>query len=243
MHTVICTTLQEWANTAADIVQQELQKPAPNFILPTGGTPVPMYQELCRRYREGQLSFAHAHSYNLDEYVGLAPTAPQSYRYFMQDNLFDHVDIPAENTNLPNGLAADLEEECKRYEALVRNSRGIDLAIVGIGHTGHIGFNEPGTPFDSMTHVAELTQTTVEANARFFDDDVSRVPTLAITMGLDTIMQAKKVLLLATGKGKAEIIRRTLEGEITTDVSATVLRNHPNVVVLLDREAASELPL
>ncbi len=229
----------EIGKNAADVVT-ELLKSKPNAVLglATGSSPIEMYKELIRRCAAGEISFKDVRTVNLDEYVGLAPTHDQSYAYFMNENLFDHVDIDKKNTNLPAGLAPDADEECKRYDAVIDSMGGVDLQVLGIGNNGHIGFNEPSDSFTYGTNCVELTASTIDANSRFF---ASRdlVPTRAITMGIGQIMKAKKILLVANGKGKAEILERSLFGEVTPRVPASILRFAGDVVVCADREALS----
>lgn len=230
---------KEVGKVAADVVTEVL-KSKKNAVLglATGSSPVEMYKELICRCDAGEISFKNVKTVNLDEYVGLSPEHDQSYAYFMSDNLFDHVDIDKKNTNLPSGLAPDPEAECRRYDAVVDSMGGVDLQVLGIGNNGHIGFNEPSDHFTYGTNCVELTASTIDANSRFF---ASRdlVPTRAITMGIGQIMKAKKILLIANGKGKAEILERSLFGEVTPAVPASILRFAQDVVVCADAEALS----
>ena len=230
---------KEVGKVAADVVTEVL-KSKKNAVLglATGSSPVEMYKVLIRRCDAGEISFKDVKTVNLDEYVGLSPEHDQSYAYFMSDNLFDHVDIDKKNTNLPSGLAPDPEAECRRYDAVVDSMGGVDLQVLGIGNNGHIGFNEPSDHFTYGTNCVELTASTIDANSRFF---ASRdlVPTRAITMGIGQIMKAKKILLIANGKGKAEILERSLFGEVTPAVPASILRFAQDVVVCADAEALS----
>lgn len=218
-----------------------LEKPDLVLGLATGSTPIGLYQRLVQAYRNGEISFARARSVNLDEYVGLPPNHDQSYAYFMRYHLFDHIDMPEDAHDIPNGMARDLEAECARYEAQIRRLGGVDLQILGIGTNGHIGFNEPGTPFDSRTHVTTLTEETRQANARFFNTPED-VPKQAITMGLATIMESREIILLASGKSKQEAIRRLFQKEVSTDLPASILTQHPRVTVIVDEEAGALLP-
>ena len=229
------------ARIAARVVAQ-LVRARPQCVLglATGSTPVATYQELIRMNREEGLSFARVTTFNLDEYVGLAPNHPQSYRAFMQRELFDHIDIPHEHTHVPDGRALDLEGSCERYEALIQQLGGIDLQVLGIGSDGHIAFNEPGSSLGSRTRLKSLTGETVRDNARFFGTEAD-VPKLAITMGVGTILESRKCLLLATGESKSLAIRDTIEGPITAQVTASALQLHRDVVVVLDEAAASRL--
>ena len=217
----------------------ELLKEKPNAILggATGSTPLLLYAELARLNKAGEVSFAQAKSFNLDEYVGLDGDHDQSYRYFMDKNLFEHIDIDMANTRVPYGINTEIAAE---YDKEIEAAGGVDMQLLGIGNNGHIGFNEPGTPFGSITHVVELHESTREANARFFES-IDEVPTHAVTMGIKTVMNAKKVILIATGKAKAPIVKEFIQGPVTEDVPASVLQLHPNVEIFLDHEAASLL--
>ena len=207
--------------------------------LATGSTPIGAYADLADMVKRGEISFKNVMTLNLDEYVGLGETDPQSYVTFMRENLFSKVDIDLRNTHLPDGKAGDLDAECRRYSKLI-NAIPRDVQLLGLGRNGHIGFNEPYTPFDSLTHVVELTADTVQANSRLFDD-IKDVPRRAVTMGISEIASAKRILLLATGKDKAKAVRATVEGEVTPAVPASVLQTHGDVTIILDKEAASEL--
>ena len=222
------------ANVMADVIKN---KPDAVIGLATGSSPINMYKELIRMYEAGELSFKDVKSVNLDEYVGLSPEHDQSYAYFMHDNLFNHVDILEENTNLPSGLAEDPAAECKRYDAVIESMGGVDIQLLGIGNNGHIGFNEPDTYFPKTTSLVDLTDSTIDANARFF---ASRdlVPTKAISMGIGQIMNAKKVLLVAFGKGKADILEASLFGKVTPEVPASILQFFKGEVVICADEAA-----
>lgn len=217
----------------------ELLKEKPDAVLggATGSTPLLLYAELVRLNKAGEVSFAKAKSFNLDEYVGLDGTHDQSYRYFMDKNLFEHIDIDMAKTRVPSGINTEIAAE---YDKEIEEAGGIDMQLLGIGNNGHIGFNEPGTPFGSITHVVELTESTRQANARFFAS-IDEVPTHAVTMGIKTVMNAKKIILIATGAAKAPIVRDFIKGEVTPEVPASVLQLHPNVEVFLDHEAASLL--
>lgn len=214
--------------------------PACVLGLATGSTPVGAYQELSRRCAQGDLSFSRVHTVNLDEYVGLGSEHPQSYRYFMRKNLFGQIDIPPANTHLPDGLAPDAEAECSRYDRLIRELGGIDLQLLGIGHNGHIGFNEPDQAFTLGTHQVRLTQSTIEANARFFATE-AEVPRAAYTMGIKTIMQARAILVVVSGAEKADIAYRAFLGPVTPQVPASILQLHPHVTLCGDLAALSKL--
>ncbi|MDT0126318.1 glucosamine-6-phosphate deaminase [Paenibacillus sp. RRE4] len=223
--------------TGAGLIASLLQtKPRAVLGLATGSSPVGVYKQLITLYQKGLVSFAQASSFNLDEYVGLPTEHRESYRSFMNEQLFNHIDIDLSRTNVPNGEAVDLEEECAGYERRLEDRGPVDLQLLGIGHNGHIGFNEPGTELTGRTHVVELKEETRKANARFFDS-IDEVPAQAITMGVGSILKAKQILLIARGEEKAEIIREAFMGPITTSCPASLLQCHPNVVVLLDRAA------
>ena len=223
---------------AKEIITLVKSKPDATLGLATGGTPVGVYNELVTDHVLNGTSYKDVTTINLDEYLGIGADNDQSYRFFMDTHLFDSIDIKNENINIPNGLAVSPEAECCRYSALLSLST-IDLQILGIGNNGHIAFNEPGTPFDSKTHVVNLTESTIDANSRFFDSK-DQVPTRAITMGLSEIMKAKRILLLAKGKAKAQIIKDLIEGPISEDIPASILKRHKNVLVILDEEAAGK---
>ena len=224
------------ANVIADILKA---KPDCVLGLATGSSPINMYKELIKKNQAGEISFKNVKSVNLDEYVGLAPDHDQSYRYFMNTNLFDHIDIDKANTNVPSGLAEDPAAECVRYDGVIASMGGVDIQVLGIGNNGHIGFNEPDTHFPKTTSLVDLTDSTIDANARFF---ASRdlVPTQALSMGIGQIMAADKVLLLAFGKGKAEILEKSLFGPVTPNVPASILQFFKGeVIVCADDDALS----
>ena len=226
---------------AANIVSaQVILNPSCVLGLATGSTPIGMYKQLIDWYNKGDLDFSQVKSVNLDEYVGLAPTHDQSYRYFMQHNLFDHVNIDPANTNVPNGLASDPEAECQRYNEVIRSMGGIDVQVLGMGHNGHIGFNEPGQAFELETHVVDLTERTIEANARFFASK-DEVPKRAITMGIKSIMQARQILVVVSGEDKADIVKKAFFGPVEPQVPASILQMHPNVVLCGDKAALSKI--
>lgn len=230
---------KEMSRIAGEIVLARIKKKRDSVLgLATGSTPVGLYQYMIESYKSGSVRFKDVNTFNLDEYVGLHPSHPNSYHYFMRTELFDHVDIPHSHMHIQDGEAEDMETECVRYEELIAQTGGIDLQILGIGMNGHIGFNEPKTPFTSKTHVVQLTESTRLANQRFFDS-LDAVPTHAITMGIDTIMRSREILLLISGKSKAEILSRLLRESITEDIPASILKSHPNVTLIADREALS----
>ena len=231
----------EVGKAAGMIVASEiLKKPDCILGLATGSTPIPTYQEMIRMNKEGILDFSKVRSFNLDEYIGLPPEHVCSYRRFMNEQLFDHINIDKANTHVPCGIGADHEADAKAYDAAVEAAGGIDLQILGIGHDGHIGFNEPGDEFVSGTNIVTLTDMTIDANTRFFEKRED-VPRQAITLGNRNIMAAKRIILLATGKGKAKAIAQAIKGNITPKMPASLLQVHSNVKFLLDEDAASEL--
>lgn len=220
----------------------KLIKRRPDAVLglATGSTPLKIYDELVRRHEAGELDFSGITSFNLDEYVGLAPTDPCSYRYFMQKHLFDRINIPHANTFVPDGRALDFDNYCAQYEKTIRDKGGIDLQLLGIGRDGHIAFNEPGSSLGSRTRLKTLTSETIRDNARFFDG-IDNVPRLAITMGVGTILETRKCLLVAFGENKAHAISQAVEGPVTAQVTASALQLHPDVTVVLDEDAARHL--
>ena len=224
---------EEGGKKAFELIREGVQNGAEVFGLATGSTPETLYQEMVK----SDLDFSNCISVNLDEYVGLSGDNDQSYRYFMNEHLFNKK--PFKATYVPNGKAEDLEEECRRYEEIISN-HPIDIQILGIGENAHIGFNEPGTPFDAPTQVVELTESTINANKRNFEK-VEDVPTTAISMGIGSIMKSKKIILMAFGEAKAEAIANTINGGITVDVPASVLQNHADVTIIIDEAAASKL--
>ena len=219
------------SDRAAELLAaQVILKPACVLGLATGSSPVGMYRRLAEQYRQGLLDFSAVTSVNLDEYCGLSPEDPQSYRYFMEENLFRHINIRRKNTFVPDGLNPDREAVCAAYDARIAALGGVDLQVLGIGNNGHIGFNEPDDHFTVGTHVVALKESTIQANARFFED-ISQVPTHAVTMGMGAILQAKRILLLA-GAEKAAIVRQAMEGPVTPHVPASLLQLHPDVTIV-----------
>ena len=231
----------DMSRKAANIISaQVIMKPDCVLGLATGSTPIGLYQQLVAWYEKGDLDFSEVRTVNLDEYKGLSRENDQSYYYFMHHNLFDHVNLPAENSYLPNGMEPDSDRECRRYSELIRSMGGVDLQLLGIGHNGHIGFNEPGDAFDNDVHCVNLTQSTIEANKRFFAS-ADDVPKQAYTMGIKTIMQAKKILIVASGEDKADIVRDAFFGPITPKVPASVLQLHNDVTLVADEAALSKI--
>ncbi|SES72963.1 glucosamine-6-phosphate deaminase [Salinibacillus kushneri] len=208
----------------------------PILGLATGSTPEGLYKQLIEKYKKGFISFRDVSTFNLDEYVGLEEKDPNSYHYYMNEKLFNHIDISKENVHLPNGTVTNLQQECRDYERLIEQAGYVDVQILGLGLNGHIGFNEPGTPFSSRTHAVELNESTREANARFFDSKEA-VPRQAITMGIETILESKEILLLVSGKKKAVALARLLSGDIREDFPASALKKHPHVTIIADEDA------
>ncbi len=222
--------------TANILAAQIILKPDCVLGLATGSTPIGAYENLIKRYEAGDLDFSSVHSINLDKYRGLTPSNSQSYRYFMNTHLFDHVNIDKKNTFVPDGLEEDKEKACQDYDEIIRSHGGIDLQLLGLGHNGHIGFNEPGDSFAKTTHCVTLAESTVAANARFFAS-ASEVPKEAYTMGIQSIMQAKKILVMVCGKDKKKIVQKAFYGSITPQVPASVLQLHPDVILVGDEAA------
>ncbi len=237
MRIIVCENYDEMSQKGAEIIaSQMILKPTSILGLATGSTPIGMYQKLVELNRNQVIDFSKTVTFNLDEYYPITPDNDQSYRYFMNQNLFNHINIDPANTHVPSGNAEDPDAECARYEAMIDASAGIDLQVLGIGPNGHIGFNEPDDALITVTHVTGLTDSTIDANARFFNSR-DEVPTKALTMGMATIMKAKTIILLASGKGKAYAVKHLLDDKITPDVPATFLKLHPNVILICDKEA------
>lgn len=231
----------EMSKKAANIIAaQVISKPDCVLGLATGSTPIGTYKELIKMYEAGDLDFSEVKSVNLDEYKGLPRTNDQSYYYFMNDNLFGHVNIDPANTNVPNGMEPDAVKECAHYEEIIAAYGGQDIQLLGMGHNGHIGFNEPCDEFIKDTHCVDLTESTIEANKRFFAS-ADDVPRQAYTMGIHTIMKAKKILVVASGEDKADIINKAFFGPVTPQVPASILQLHPDVVVVVDEAAGSKI--
>ena len=241
MQTHIFKTAHQVGQAAATLIAaQLLRKPDSILGLATGSSPIPTYRALAEMHQAGMLDFSRVTSFNLDEYVGIDPEHVCSYHRFMQDNLFSHVNIKPENVHIPDGNAADLQSAARAYDAAILAAGGIDLQLLGIGRNGHIGFNEPGEHFVYGCHKVELSASTIEANKRFFDS-AADVPRFAVSLGIGSIMQARQVLLIATGADKAEAIRRALKEDVSPMWQASILRTHPDVVFLLDEGAAQGL--
>lgn len=228
------------SRVAANIISaQVIMKPDCVLGLATGSTPIGTYDQLIRWYEKGDLDFSEVHSINLDEYKGLAPENEQSYRYFMNTHLFNSINIDKNNTFVPDGTETDSEKACKDYDRIIRSHGGIDLQILGLGHNGHIGFNEPGSAFGKETHCVKLTESTISANARFFAS-MDDVPKEAYTMGIKSIMQAKKIVVIVSGESKKDIVKRAFLGPITPEVPASVLQLHNDVILVGDEAALAE---
>ncbi len=240
MKVIITKNYEEMSEKAYEIVRDVI-KANPNAVLglATGSSPIGLYDDLVKAYERGEISFKNIRTVNLDEYVGLDYSSDQSYVYFMRKNLFERVDIDLANTNLPDGKAKDLEAECARYTKLVEGMQQ-DVQVLGLGSNGHIAFNEPGTPFDSTTHVVRLTESTIKDNSRLFKN-IDEVPRSALTMGIANIMNAKKIVVVANGANKADAIYKTVKGEITEAVPASILQKHPDVTIVCDELAAAKL--
>lgn len=241
MRIIIAKDYQDMSKKAAHILAGQLiMKPDSVLGLATGSTPVGTYQMLRQMYDDGLISFSGVRTFNLDEYIGLDASSDQSYQYFMNKELFDHVDMLPEHIQIPSGTALDIQGECASYENKIKAAGGIDLQLLGIGRNGHIGFNEPDLKFEASTHLVKLDQDTIEANSRFFNS-IDEVPKEAISMGIKTIMHAKKILLLASGKEKADTIYEMVFGDIHPELPASVLQIHPDVTVIVDESAAGRL--
>ncbi|WP_258360816.1 glucosamine-6-phosphate deaminase [Moorella sulfitireducens (nom. illeg.)] len=241
MKILVARDYQHMSRLGACVVTAVL-KGKPNLVLglATGATPLGLYRELVKLYQEGRLDFSRVTTFNLDEYYGLSSSDPHSYHYYMEENFFRHINIRRENIHLPPGQPGDVAAACAAYEAAIAAAGGIDLQILGIGRNGHIGFNEPGAALNARTHLIDLAPETILANARFFAS-IDAVPRQAISMGMGSIMKARRILLLASGRDKAAAVAAALEGPVTTMVPASLLQLHPGVTVVLDRAAAEKL--
>ena len=234
---------KDMSRKAANIISaQVIMKPNCVLGLATGSTPIGTYAQLVEWYNKGDLDFSEVTTVNLDEYKGLPRTNDQSYYYFMHQHLFDRVNVDPERTNVPNGMEPDAEKECGRYEELIRSLGGVDLQLLGLGHNGHIGFNEPGEAFEKETHCVDLTESTIEANKRFFAS-ADDVPKQAYTMGIKTIMQAKKILIVVNGENKADIVERAFFGPVTPEVPASILQLHNDVTLVGDEAALAKIEI
>lgn len=237
MKIVRTNNYEEMSKLAAKMVISTIKNnPKLTLGLATGSTPINLYKEMIQDHQKNGTSYRDIHTVNLDEYIGLSKVHPSSYYFFMKSQLFDHIDIPAENINIPSGTSENLEEECEQYEQIIRQLGGIDLQILGIGPNGHIAFNEPGTSFESRTHIVSLTESTIQANSRFFEA-IDQVPTKAISMGLKTIFESKEIILLASGASKAMAMRDLINGPVNEQFPASILKNHPNATIIADHDA------
>ncbi len=239
MKLLIEESYEDMSRRAADVIAEVVvEKPNCVLGLATGSTPIGLYADLVSDCKEGKISFKDVSTYNLDEYRGLAGDHDQSYRYFMNVNLFDHVDIDKAATHVPDGACEDADAACVAYEEAIEAAGGVDIQLLGLGHNGHIGFNEPCDEFPKATHCVTLTESTIQANSRLFDS-IDEVPREAYTMGIGTIMKAKKILVVANGEGKADIVRRAFFGPVTPEVPASILQFHPDVTVIVDAAAGA----
>ncbi|WP_243385572.1 glucosamine-6-phosphate deaminase [Bacillus kexueae] len=237
MKFVYVENYEEMSQKAARYLIQKMKQNRPMTIgFATGGTPIGLYDQLIEDHKQNGTSYENITTFNLDEYIGLEKNHPNSYHTYMQQQLFQHLDIRAEKIHLPNGMADDLTMECERYERSIQEAGGIDLQILGIGENGHIGFNEPGTSFSSTTHIVNLTPSTREANARYFPS-MNEVPKQAITMGIKSIMRSKEIILLASGSTKRQAMETLQGGEVTELFPASILNLHPNVIIFVDKQA------
>lgn len=242
MKVIVTNDYHEMSKVAAEIVSHVvLDNPHAVLGLATGSSPIGLYNNLIEMYEHGTLSFANVSTVNLDEYVGLNKDHPQSYAYFMRNILFDHIDIDLNNTHIPCGSADNLEQQCRQYNELLASLKQ-DIQVLGIGSNGHIGFNEPGTPFDSVTHIVQLADSTIKDNSRLFNS-IDEVPTKAITMGISNIMNARKIIVIANGTNKADAVYKMVQGEISENCPASVLKKHPDVVLVCDTLAAAKLKM
>lgn len=241
MRILVCKDYDEMSQKAAQMILSQITlKPNCVLGLATGSTPIGMYDNLVRMYQQGMVDFSEVQTFNLDEYLGLSPTNEQSYHYFMNEHLFNHVNIDKNHIHIPNGMADSIEDECRRYDQLIEEAGGIDIQVLGIGNNAHIGFNEPTINFEKGTHIVELDESTREANARFFNH-IDEVPERAITMGTGSIFKSRKIMLLATGANKAQAIYDTVHGKVQPEVPASILQFHNDIVLILDEEAAQLL--
>jgi len=232
---------EEMSRKAANIFfAQVVAKPDSVLGLATGSSVLGLYENLIKHYKNGDVDFSDIKTINLDEYAGLGKESDQSYRYYMDNNLFNHVNVKKENTNLPNGLAKDMKVECKRYNDIIENFGGADIQLLGLGLNGHIGFNEPSDVFPKETHLVDLEESTIKANSRFFENEKD-VPRQAVTMGIQNIMQAKQIVLCVCGKQKAKILKAVLFGDVTPNVPGSILQLHNNLIVAADEDALSEI--
>jgi len=241
MKVIVEKDYKKMSKKAAQLVKHQIIDKSDSVLgLPTGGTPLQMYSELIEMYKRGEVDFSQVVTFNLDEYYGLSPEHPQSYHYYMYDNFFDHINIREENIHILDGMTQNIEKECEEYERKIEQAGGIDLQVLGIGPNGHIGFNEPSQNLKDKTHLVKLTEETREANSRFFESK-KEVPKKALTMGISTILKSDKIIIMAAGENKASAINKTLSGQINTCTPSTLLQTHPDVTVIVDKDAARYL--
>lgn len=241
MNVVIVKNYHELSVKGTQLVADQITNKKNTVLgLASGQTPIGMYEELINMFKRGKIDFSEVVTFNLDEYYGLAPEHPQSYYYYMWNTFFKHINIKKENIYLLNGVTENIMQECNQYEYLIQKNGGIDLQILGIGDNGHLGFNEPAIGLNSKTHLVNLSEETIQANSHYFNN-IQEIPKQAITMGIGTIMKAKKIVLLASGRKKSHAIEKTINGPVSTEVPATILQLHPDVKLLIDKEAASQL--
>ncbi|MBY6930408.1 glucosamine-6-phosphate deaminase [Clostridium botulinum] len=241
MKILVCENYDKLSEKAAQIIMSQITLKSNSILgLATGSTPIGMYKKLVEMYENKMIDFSDVKTFNLDEYQNLPISNDQSYHYFMDDNLFNYINVKRENIHIPNGMANDIENECIEYDKLIKEAGGIDIQVLGIGNNAHIGFNEPTVSFEKKTYVVELEESTKIANARFFNS-LDEVPSKAITMGIGSIFESKKIMLLATGENKAKAIYDTIYGKVTPEVPASILQFHDDVIVILDKKAASLL--
>lgn len=241
MKILVCENYDKLSEKAAQIIMSQITLKSNSILgLATGSTPIGMYKKLVEMYKNKMIDFSEVKTFNLDEYQNLPISNDQSYHYFMDDNLFNYINVKRENIHIPNGMANDIENECIKYDTLIKEAGGIDIQVLGIGNNAHIGFNEPTVNFEKKTYVVELEESTKIANARFFNS-LDEVPSKAITMGIGSIFESKKIMLLATGENKAKAIYDTIYGKVTPEVPASILQFHDDLIVILDKEAASLL--
>ncbi|ASK62716.1 glucosamine-6-phosphate deaminase [Virgibacillus phasianinus] len=241
MNIVKVKNYDEMSNKACQVLVDRMNKVNnPVLGLATGSTPEGLYKELIKTSRKGDVSFKHTTTFNLDEYIGLSKSNANSYHYYMKNHLFQYIDVNMDNVHVPKGDVLDIKKECQEYEKSIRSHGNIDLQILGLGANGHIGFNEPGTSFNSRTHIVDLAESTRQANARFFDS-YNDVPEQAITMGIETILESKEIIVLVSGNKKAEALSRLVNGKISEDFPASVLKEHIHVTVIADEAALSAM--
>lgn len=241
MKLIVVKNYEEMSKKAATIMASQIVlKPNSILGLATGETPLAMYRELITKYKQNEVDFSQVKTFNLDEYYGIERSNNQSYYYYMMNNFFKYINIKSDNINIPNGTSKDIQKDCLNYENKIKNAGGIDIQVLGIGVNGHIGFNEPNASFEAQTHLVDLDEKTIESNSRFFDS-IDEVPVKAISMGIKTIMESKKIILLACGVSKADAVYKTIKGKISPEVPSSILQLHQDVTIILDEDAASKI--